>query len=282
VLAPDERVPAAVAGCPQHARPGRGAVHGRGHPAKGPDVGSGLLAPGVPGAVHLVREADDDRDPGAVVAPEQPREPVDGRRCHLRQTMVRLEAEQQPAAHGRGLRRGGVDVDDVPLAQRHLREGDRHGGGMSESVGEAGQGVLRPVDADPEQGPGGGRERGPRGRVTCAVPGRVAAPRGRSPGLHRRTTGQERRREECDGADHPFGPHAGEITHLPGSSAVRRRRPPSTPLVVRLHLSNTTIARWPAGLPRRHDDDRCTRHEGPWTWLLMAHGQAEATDPRRR
>src|SRR5205807_1995812 len=68
VAAIRERIPTAVVGRPDHRGGRSGAVNGTRDLAEGGDVGGWLLAPRIPGTVHLVSKPHEDRHALAVVA----------------------------------------------------------------------------------------------------------------------------------------------------------------------------------------------------------------------
>ena len=152
-------------------------MHRGGDPSEGRHVGPRLLAPRVPGAVHLMDEPQEHGRSPTVVAVEQASEVLHHRLRDPLEPRSWLEGDQQHGAGLPGLPRGLVEPGAFPPAHRHLVEHDDDRGRVSEPVGVGGERVPRPVDRRPEprcaprrrqlSGRAGRRDR--RGRRGAAV-----------------------------------------------------------------------------------------------------------------
>jgi hypothetical protein len=162
-------------------------VQGVGDAAERLDVLLRLLAPRVPGPVHLVREADDHGHAGALDPVHElgdvGRDLVGDRG----EALARLEGEEEGSADPADLLAGGLDVPAVGRVERDV--GERHGdpGVAAEQLGVLRERLPAPVGIDAEQRALGGD----------GVGGRAGGAGGQL-GLPRRASGQQRQARDAE------------------------------------------------------------------------------------
>ena len=118
--------------------------------AEGGDVGRRLLAPRIPGAVHLVSEPQEDRDALSVVTRQAPGELGDSRVGDRAEPAVGFEGEHQRRMLPDQSADSGIDETGRASFQRERCERDVERWAPAEPIGESGRAVVFPVEVDPE------------------------------------------------------------------------------------------------------------------------------------
>lgn len=111
----------------------------------------GLLAPGVPGAVHLVGEAHDHGGAGLLDRRKHAGQLRDSIRRHRVEPALWLQGEEEGSPGVPDLARRGPKILLVRLLERKVDEGHSDGRTLADGSRELRQSLVGPVGIDTEQ-----------------------------------------------------------------------------------------------------------------------------------